>query len=327
MNAVLSVRDLRKYFTSRSGPFWKPKIRTVRAVDGVSFDLGENETLGLVGESGCGKSTTGSLLVRLLDPTSGSILYRGTELAGMPENELAPVRKKMQMIFQDPYASLDPMMTLGAVVAEPWDIHGLYGTTERRVESEKLLALVGLEGDYAKRYPHELSGGQRQRVAIARALALDPEILIADEPTSALDVSVKAQIINLLRDIRDKRGLSMIFVSHDLGVVRHVSDRIVVMYLGRVMEEGFSRDIFAKPRHPYTRALLDAIPVPDPSRIRQRKRIRGEASLKDALTDACPFLPRCPNRGAGCDSQRPPLVEVGPGHRSACLYPDAKEAL
>lgn len=325
MKPVLEVRDLTKHFSLRTGGPFSSKKRIVRAVDGVSLTLGENETVGLVGESGCGKSTTGNLILRLLEPSSGSVAYRGTELTSLSEEGLMPFRKRMQIIFQDPYASLDPMMTLGAIVAEPWEIHGTFGPKERRSEASALLAQVGLEGDYVGRYPHELSGGQRQRVAIARSLATDPELLIADEPTSALDVSVKAQIINLLRDLRDRRGLSMIFISHDLGVVRYISDRVVVMYLGRIMETGTADQIFKGPRHPYTRALLDAIPVPDPRKRRNRKHLTGEASLRDASAEACPFLPRCPCRGAGCDSRRPDLAEVEAGHYAACLYPSVKE--
>ncbi len=229
MSALLKVTGLSKRFESQSGPFWKRQRHIVRAVDGVSFELGEHETLGIVGESGCGKSTTGALLVRLLDQSSGSIEYRGTDITKLPESALGETRRRIQMVFQDPYASLDPMMTLGEAVAEPWEIHGTYPRSERKREAERLLLSMGLEESYARRYPHELSGGQRQRVVIARALALDPEILIADEPTSALDVSVKAQIINLLRELRDRKGLSMIFISHDLGLVRFVSDRILVM--------------------------------------------------------------------------------------------------
>jgi oligopeptide transport system ATP-binding protein len=323
MKALLRVEALSKRFESRSGPLWKRRRRVVKAVDGVSFELGEHETLGIVGESGCGKSTTGALLVRLIDPTSGSIDYRGVDIASLSEGDLSETRKKIQMVFQDPYASLDPMMTLGEAVAEPWEIHGIYSKAERRGEAERLLASVGLEESYCRRYPHELSGGQRQRVAIARAIALDPEILIADEPTSALDVSVKAQIINLLRELREKKGLSMIFISHDLGLVRFVSDRILVMYLGRVMEEGPAAEVFARPAHPYSRALIDSIPIPDPSKRRARTLLRGEASPVRAAFEGCPFAPRCPRRGAGCDETRPPLVEVGAGRLVACLYPEA----
>jgi peptide/nickel transport system ATP-binding protein len=324
MKTVLKIEGLSKHFVSRSGPSWRRRESVVRAVDGVSFELGENEVLGLVGESGCGKSTTGSLIVRLLDPTSGSIIHRGLDIACLPETELLESRKKIQLIFQDPFASLDPMMTLGEIVAEPWEIHGIYGPKERRNEAVHLLESVGLDGELSGRYPHELSGGQRQRIAIARALALDPEILIADEPTSALDVSVKAQIINLLGDIRDTRGLSMIFISHDLSMVRHISQRIVVMYLGRIMEYGPTGEIFARPNHPYTRALLDAIPVPDPMKRGKRTIIRGEALAPDASEEICPFYPRCERRGADCDRKRPPLVETGRGRFAACLYPETE---
>lgn len=325
MNAILEVRDLSKHFSLSSGGLFSGKKRIVWAVNDVSFTLKENETIGLVGESGCGKSTTGNLILRLLEPSSGSIVYRGTELTTLSEDGLVPFRKGMQMIFQDPYASLDPMMTLAEIVAEPWEIHRTYGAKDRRQAADALLTQVGLEGDYGGRYPHELSGGQRQRVAIARSLALDPELLIADEPTSALDVSVKAQIINLLRDIRDRRGLSMIFISHDLGVVRYISDRVIVMYLGRIMEIGPTNSIFRAPLHPYTRALLDAIPVPDPRKRKARKPLVGEASLKDAGELSCPFLPRCPCRGKSCDAMSPPLLEMEADHFVACLYPSVKE--
>ena len=324
MNSILRVENLSKHFVSQSGPFWKKKQNVVRAVDDISFELGENEVLGLVGESGCGKSTTGSLLVRLLDPTSGSIFLNGKDIATLPEKELLEARKNIQLIFQDPFASLDPMMTLGEVVAEPWEIHGVHLAKDRMAEAAKLLEVVGLSGELTGRYPHELSGGQRQRVAIARALALDPRVLIADEPTSALDVSVKAQIINLLRDIRDSRGLSMVFISHDLSMVRHISNRLVVMYLGRIMEYGPTKEIFARPSHPYTRALLEAIPVPDPTKRKKRQPIRGEALASDASADLCPFHPRCPRSGPECSKQRPRLRELSPGCFTACFYPESE---
>ena len=326
MNVLLDVQDLKKYYTVTSGTIFKKQTRTIRAVDGVSLSLRENETLGLVGESGCGKSTTGNLLIRLIEPTDGTITYRGTTISKLTDTQLIPYRKKIQMIFQDPYASLDPMMSLGEIVAEPWEIHGEYSVQERRKEADHLLSLVGLEGDYAKRYPHELSGGQRQRVAIARALALHPELIIADEPTSALDVSVKAQIINLLRNLRDELGLAMIFISHDLGVIRYVSDRLIVMYLGKVMESGPTKNLFNAPQHPYTRALLDAIPSPDPTKRRPHSLLKGEVQSQDNLLGICPFFPRCPCRGPLCETVNPPLVEVEPGHQVACLYPTVKEA-
>ena len=250
MIPVIEVRRLEKRFVSVGGPPWRRRRRVVKAVDDVSFSLVQDRVVGLVGESGCGKTTVGNLIVNLLPPTSGQVLFRGTSIHGMSKAELLDFRRRTQIVFQDPYASLDPRMTLDQIITEGYDIHGMYSRTERLDRAEELMKLVGLDLSYASRYPHELSGGQRQRVAIARALSLDPQVLIADEPTSALDVSVKAQIINLLEELRERIGLSMVFISHDLSMVRHISDEIVVMYLGRIVESAPTDELFESPLHP-----------------------------------------------------------------------------
>lgn len=271
MNEVLTVRNLKKHYKSVKGPLWNRQRHTVKAVDGISFSLEENQVMGIVGESGCGKTTTGMMLIGLETPTEGEVNYQGENLYGMEEGALKTLRRNMQIIFQDPFASLDPMWNLGQIITEPFVIHQLYSPSERLDRTAELLKIVGLDGDYIIRYPHELSGGQRQRVAIARALALEPSFIIADEPTSALDVSVKAQIINLLEELQEEKGLSMIFISHDLSVVHHICNRIQVMYYGKIVESGPTEAIFANPIHPYTRVLLESIPVADPARRRERK--------------------------------------------------------
>ncbi len=314
MAAVVEVRDLKKHFSSKSGPPWKRVDTTVKAVDGVSFRVESNKVVGLVGESGCGKTTVGNLVVNLLNPTSGEILFREKSILTMDDEELKAVRKKMQIVFQDPFASLDPRMTLNQVITEPFEIHELYSKKERFERAGELLTLVGLDPEYGSRYPHELSGGQRQRVAIARALTLDSEVIVADEPTSALDVSVKAQIINLLEELKERIGLSMIFISHDLSMVRHISDEIQVMYFGKIVESGPTSQIFAAPIHPYTRVLLEAIPVPNPRLRRRRKLTLQENS--DAAEEALnpKFTLQPPEPGA-----QPELQEYEPGHLVRCF--------
>ncbi len=310
--AMLEVRDLTKHFRSTGGPPWRRREHVVRAVDGVSFDVGEQEVVGLVGESGCGKSTTGSLLMRLHEPTSGTISFRGDRIDSLPPAELKALRKNIQIVFQDPYASLDPMMTLDQIITEPFDIHSLYSTRERQERVDHLLEVVGLDRGYANRYPHELSGGQRQRVAIARALALEPSFLVADEPTSALDVSVKAQIINLLEEVQQRIGLSILFISHDLSVVRHISSRLIVMYYGKVVETGPTDEIFTRPLHPYTRVLLESIPIPNP-----RKRRTRRLSMETHMAEASAELGEKFRLDIGDDPQAE-LVEVAPSHLVRC---------
>ena len=312
---VIDVRRLSKHFVRSGGPPWKRRRRVVKAVDDVSFALHEDRVVGLVGESGCGKTTVANLIVNLLPPTSGEVRYRGTSVQQMTRDEDRAFRRRAQIVFQDPYASLDPRLTLTEIVTEGYDIHGLYTPVERRERAAQLLVLVGLDADHGDRYPHELSGGQRQRVAIARALSLDSEVLIADEPTSALDVSVKAQIINLLEELRERIGLSMIFVSHDLSVVRHISDEIIVMYQGQVVEAAPTDALFAEPLHPYTRVLLEAIPVPDP-RQRRRRALRQEQHQQTAQALLGPEYRLAPDR----PGQDAVLAEVRPGHQVRC-YP------
>lgn len=313
MNSIVEVKDLKKHFVSRQGPAWKRSERVVKAVDGISFSVGERQTMGLVGESGCGKTTTGMMLVGLEPSTSGSVSIRGEEITSIDEVKFKTIRKKMQMVFQDPYASLDPMWNLSQIICEPFVIHDLYSAAERQERVAHLLTQVGLDGSYSTRYPHELSGGQRQRVAIARALALDPEFIVADEPTSALDVSVKAQIINLLEELQEKNGLSMIFISHDLSVVYHICDYIQVMYYGKIVESGPTELLFSNPVHPYTRVLLESIPIADPKKRRsellgyqEHKRI--SESILDSNYSIDPVE----------EGEEPLLHEIEPEHFVRC---------
>ena len=317
MSAVLSVESLSRYFISSSGPFRQQRRQVNKAVDGVSFSLASNHVLGLVGESGCGKTTTGLMLMRLLEPTDGTIRYQGNDITGVQDSELREVRREMQIIFQDPFASLDPMWTLNQIVAEPFVIHKLYERYERLDRAADLLQQVGLDPMYGSRYPHELSGGQRQRVAIARALALEPTVIVADEPTSALDVSVKAQIINLLKRLQQEQGLSMIFISHDLSLVRHISDTIAVMYRGKIVEQGSTDEIFECPIHPYTRVLLESIPIADPKR-RRRRMLRQDdhkAAAQEAL--GSDFRPAPEESIPGLPESD--LYEIRPNHLVRCI--------
>lgn len=317
MSAVLSVESLSRYFISSSGPFRQQRRQVNKAVDGVSFSLASNHVLGLVGESGCGKTTTGLMLMRLLEPTDGTIRYQGNDITGVQDSELREVRREMQIIFQDPFASLDPMWTLNQIVAEPFVIHELYERCERLDRAANLLQQVGLDPMYGSRYPHELSGGQRQRVAIARALALEPTVIVADEPTSALDVSVKAQIINLLKRLQQEQGLSMIFISHDLSLVRHISDTIAVMYRGKIVEQGSTDEIFECPIHPYTRVLLESIPIADPKR-RRRRMLRQDdhkAAAQEAL--GSDFRPAPEESILGLPESD--LYEIRPNHLVRCI--------
>ncbi|MBI2219183.1 MAG: dipeptide ABC transporter ATP-binding protein [Candidatus Rokubacteria bacterium] len=318
---ILEVRDLVKHFPVGGGLFSGPQAM-VRAVNGVSFTIRKGETLGLVGESGCGKTTTGRCILQLERPTSGSVVFEGRDLTTMDAPELRKVRRTIQVIFQDPYSSLNPRMTVGQIVAEPMAVHGLVtDAVKRQARVRELLGRVGLLPQHAARYPHELSGGQRQRVGIARALAMEPSLIVCDEPVSALDVSIQAQIINLLEDLQAEFGLTYLFVAHDLAVVRHISDRVAVMYLGKIVELAPRKELYDEPLHPYTRALLSAVPIPDPELEMRREHIvlKGEVPSPLKPPPGCVFHPRCPVAIDRCSMEVPPLREVKPGHWAACL--------
>jgi peptide/nickel transport system ATP-binding protein/oligopeptide transport system ATP-binding protein len=306
---LLQVEEIRKHYPVHGGIFGG-KIGAVRAVDGVSFTLRAGETLGLVGESGCGKSTLGREIVRLEEPTDGRIRFEGVDLASISGDALFQLRRDLQVIFQDPYSSLNPRMTVGEIVREPLIVHRIGTRAEQVARVRELFEIVGLRGDMLDRYPHEFSGGQRQRIGIARALALEPRLIVADEPVSALDVSVQSQVLNLMVRLQKERGLAYLFISHDLSVVRHVSDRIAIMYLGKIVEIGDADEIFDRPAHPYTRALIEAIPVPDPAVQRRSVPVRGEAPSPIAPPSGCAFHPRCPFAVEACRSVTPPLEPV-----------------
>ena len=320
-DVVLEVRDLVKHFEVGGGFLGWPR-GVVRAVDGVSFTLHRGETLGLVGESGCGKTTVSRCILQLERPTAGAVLFEGRDLTKLSDAELRPIRRRLQVCFQDPYSSLNPRMSVGQIIAEPLAVHRLVPDRAQRVERvRELLLQVGLAPQHADRYPHELSGGQRQRVGIARALALEPAVMICDEPVSALDVSIQAQIINLLEDLQVRFGLSYLFVAHDLSVVRHISDRIAVMYLGKIVEIADRAALYESPRHPYTKALLSAVPIPDTvvEAARERVVLRGEVPSPLNPPAGCVFHPRCPIAIAECAAAVPPLREVAPGQWAACI--------
>jgi oligopeptide transport system ATP-binding protein len=320
MEPLLAVKDLKKYFPVKRG-LWFGERADVRAVDGVSFAINRGETLGLVGESGCGKSTTARLILRLLEPTAGEVYFGKTAVFTATREEMRELRRKMQIVFQDPYSSLDPRMSVKEIVGEGLAIHRLArgkAKTDRVVE---LLEMVGLGREHLGRYPHEFSGGQRQRIGIARALAVDPELLIADEPVSALDVSIQAQVINLFEDLQRQLGLTYLFIAHDLRVVKHISDRVAVMYLGQIVELAESDELYRNPLHPYTQALLSAIPVTDPKTKRQRIILEGDPPSPIQVPGGCRFHPRCPKRFDRCDMEAPTLREVSPRHWVSChLY-------
>ena len=320
---LLEVTDLVKHFPIKSGVLIDRQIGAVQAVDGVSFNVAPGETLGLVGESGCGKSTLARTILQLLEPTSGSVRFEGQEIAGMGRRELRPLRRQMQMIFQDPYASLNPRKRVGQIVGGPLKLHGLADGNQLRLQVEELLERVGLAPEHYNRYPHEFSGGQRQRIGIARALALRPRLIIADEPVSALDVSIQAQIINLLEDLQDEFQLTYIFVAHDLGVVRHVADRVAVMYLGRIVELGPADEVYANPVHPYTEALLSAVPIPDPktNAARTEHILEGDVPSPADPPAACRFHTRCPYATEVCSEVDPPLEEHRRRQWAACHHP------
>ncbi len=333
---VLSVRNLVKHFPVRSRGLLRRQVGEVHAVCGVSFDLAERETLGLVGESGCGKSTTARVLLNLQPATSGEVRYQGRELTSLSHSEMRSLRRDLQIVFQDPYASLDPRMPVNEIVAEPLRIHGRYGDEGRAVVRD-LLRTVGLKPEHGNRFPHEFSGGQRQRIGVARALALRPKVLVLDEPVSALDVSIQAGVLNLLDELQSELGLSYLFVSHDLSVVRHIADRIAVMYLGTIVETGTSQELFEAPAHPYTQALISAIPLPDPRKERARERITvvGDVPSPADPPSGCRFRTRCPkfanelseSERRACVEQPPELVDRGHGHPAACHYAERRTLL
>jgi oligopeptide transport system ATP-binding protein len=318
---LLEVRGLAMHFPISEGIVISRKIGDVKAVDGVDFSIARGETLGLVGESGCGKTTTGRCILRLEKPTQGQILYDGQDISRMPARELVSLRRRMQVIFQDPYSSLNPRMKVGDIIAEPIRVHGIEPDQRRRRDKVRdLLSVCGLDPKFADRYPHEMSGGQRQRVGIARALAMDPEFIVCDEAVSALDVSIQAQVVNLLEDLREKFRLTYLFIAHDLSVVRHLCQRVAVMYLGRIVEMADSDELFDNPMHPYTQALLSAVPIPDP-RVeagRQFRPPKGEVPSPINPPSGCVFHPRCPMAVDGCKKARPELRELRPGHWVAC---------
>ena len=320
---LLEVSGLVKHFPLKAGVLFDREVARVRAVDGVDLRVEPGETLGLVGESGCGKSTLARTILQLLEPTAGSVRFEGREIAGLGHRALRPLRREMQMIFQDPYASLNPRKRIGQIVGGPMELHGLARGRELRRQVGELLERVGLSPEHTNRYPHEFSGGQRQRIGIARALALNPKLVIADEPVSALDVSIQAQIVNLLEDLQDEFDLTYIFVAHDLGVVRHVSDRIAVMYLGKIVETGPADDVYSHPVHPYTEALLSAVPIPDPraNRARREHVLKGDVPSPADPPEACRFHTRCPRATGICSELEPALVSHRPDHLAACHHP------
>ncbi|HTW85470.1 MAG TPA: dipeptide ABC transporter ATP-binding protein [Candidatus Sulfotelmatobacter sp.] len=318
---LVVVRDLKKYFPITAGLLQR-HVADVKAVDGIDFEIRRGETLGLVGESGSGKTTAGRVILGLAPATSGSVTFAGRELIGLSRNELRPLRKEMQIIFQDPYASLNPRMTVGAIVREPLEIHGIAHGKAADARVQELLRLVGLQPYHANRYPHEFSGGQRQRIGIARALAVDPKFIVADEPVSALDVSIQAQVINLLQDLQQQLGLTYLFIAHDLSVVRHISNRVAVMYVGKIVELADRDRLYTNPLHPYTQALLSAIPIPDPAVERRRKRIILTGDIPSPVNppSGCRFHTRCPVAFDRCSVQVPAFIEYEPGHRAACHW-------
>jgi peptide/nickel transport system ATP-binding protein/oligopeptide transport system ATP-binding protein len=326
-DVVVEVRNLVKEFPIKSGGLLGRSVAAVHAVSDISFDLRASRTLGLVGESGSGKSTAGRCVLRLIPPTSGSVTYRGRELIDMRHSELRRLRRDLQIVFQDPYASLDPRMTVASIVEEPLKIHHVKGDRDAKVA--ELLQLVGLNPEHRNRYPHEFSGGQRQRIGIARALALDPAVIVLDEPVSALDVSIQAGVVNLLEELQDRLGLAYLFIAHDLSVVRHISDEIAVMYLGKIVEVGPRESVYTQPGHPYTQALLSAVPVPDPDKERTRQRIVLEGDVPSPINppSGCRFRTRCWKAQDICATEEPALIDRGQGHPVACHFAEAAEVV
>ncbi|MQY34989.1 Vitamin B12 import ATP-binding protein BtuD [Streptomyces sp. RB17] len=330
-NPLLDVSGLTKHFPIKGGFPIRRTVGAVQAVDGLDFQVAEGESLGLVGESGCGKSTTGRLITRLLEPTGGKITYRGQDITHAGRRDLAPIRSEIQMIFQDPYASLNPRQTVGKIVSGPMEINGINppGGRERRVR--ELLEIVGLNPEHFNRFPHEFSGGQRQRIGVARALALEPKLIVADEPVSALDVSIQAQVVNLLQKVQNELGIAFVFIAHDLAIVRHFSQRVAVMYLGKIVEVADRDDLYGNPRHPYTRALLSAVPEATvDAEPRERIRLVGDVPSPINPPSGCRFRTRCWKATEKCASEAPPLVQVEgnkPGHLTACHYPETADAI
>ncbi len=331
-DVILSIKDLKMYFPITKGIIFQRHVGDIRAVDGLNFDIQRGETLGLVGESGCGKSTTGRAILQLYRPTAGSVEFEGTELTTLKGEPLRKMRRHMQMIFQDPYASLNPRMTVGSIIGEPLEVHNILSGKARKERVKELLNIVGLNPYFINRYPHEFSGGQRQRIGVARALAVQPDFIVCDEPISALDVSIQAQVINLLEDLQEKFNLTYLFIAHDLAVVRHISDRIAVMYLGKIAELTDRATLYREPLHPYTQALLSAVPIPDPvaEEEREKRRVILEGDVPSPANPpvGCNFCTRCPakkrvrkEKGIDCDTVEPEFLEVEPGHWVAChLY-------
>lgn len=317
-DVILEARGLAKRFPVG----WKlfGERQSVRAVDGVSLKVRRGETLAVVGESGCGKSTLARLLLRLIEPSEGEVFYGGRDIAALPKGEMRRLRKDLQFVFQDPFSSLNPRMSVGAIIDEPMRVHGLGDAAWRRAEVSRLLTRVGLRAEFADRYPHEFSGGQRQRIGIARALASGPKVLIGDEPVSALDVSIQAQVINLLEDLKQEYDLTLVLIAHDLAVIRHMSDRVAVMYLGEIVEQGETDAVYAAPRHPYTRALMQAIPIPSPRARKAAVQLAGDVPSPLAPPPGCRFHTRCPLADGRCSTVHPPLQEVEPGHHVACHH-------
>jgi oligopeptide/dipeptide ABC transporter ATP-binding protein len=327
--SLLHVEGLTKHFKVTRGIIFQRQVGAVKAVDGLTFGVKAGETLGLVGESGCGKSTTGRLITRLLDPTHGKITFEGRDITKLPRTQMRPLRREMQIIFQDPYSSLNPRHTVGTIVAAPFRIQNIKTEHGIKREVQDLMERVGLNPEHYNRYPHEFSGGQRQRIGIARAVALRPKLIVCDEPVSALDVSIQAQVINLLEDLQSQFNLAYLFVAHDLSVVRHISDRVAVMYLGKIMELADRDTLYEKPVHPYTQALMSAVPVPDPDKEKQRERILLTGDLPSPINPppGCVFHTRCWKAQDVCKTVVPPLADVAPGHVSACHFPEVKQVV
>jgi peptide/nickel transport system ATP-binding protein/oligopeptide transport system ATP-binding protein len=325
---ILEVKDLVKHYPLMSGGVIRRRVGDIHAACGISFDLHPGETIGLVGESGCGKSTTGKAILQLQPPTSGSVKFRGDELVGKTRKQMRPIRRDLQVVFQDPYASLNPRIPVNDIVAEPLQIHGLYGK-QGKERVRELLTVVGLNPEHGNRYAHEFSGGQRQRIGIARALALEPKVMVLDEPVSALDVSIQAGVVNLLEELQARLGLAYVFIAHDLSVVRHISDRVAVMYLGKIVETGTRDAIYERASHPYTQALLSAVPIPDPKLERQRQRIVLEGDVPSPVNppSGCRFRTRCWKAQAICAEEEPALVDRGQGHPVACHFAEPRSLL
>jgi oligopeptide/dipeptide ABC transporter ATP-binding protein len=323
-DVLLEVSGLRKHFPVTRGAIFKRQVGAVKAVDGIDFAVRAGETLGLVGESGCGKTTTGRMIMRLLEPTDGKIMFEGKDITHVSQGTMRPMRRDMQMIFQDPYSSLNPRKTVGSIVGAPYRLQHVETEAGVKKAVQDLLDTVGLNPEHYNRYPHEFSGGQRQRIGIARTLALRPKLIVADEPVSALDVSIQAQVVNLMEDLQDEFGLTYVVIAHDLSVVRHISDRVGVMYLGKMVELSDAKDIYLTPMHPYTVALLSAVPIPDPTQRRNRDRIRLQGDVPSPLNPppACRFHTRCWKAQEVCGKVEPPMVELAPGHQVACHFPE-----